>query len=148
MSQSKNQRDWEEGLKISRRRSELAVDLARNLCESCGWVWGYSGSSPVKVTAAANAIFVPERGGVERCFTLNSLLSKEGMEEVFFELIQRDLWEKFFLNWLDNVSVDPCYYEMGPPLSIGILTYRMWMTDTEGQAIAAIQTFEDDRKEG
>jgi len=147
MSQSENQRAWEEGLKISRRRSELAVDLARNLCESCGWVWGYSGSSPVKITKRADAVFVPERGGMERCFTLNSLLSPEGMKEVFYELMQKGLWEAFFRNYLDNVSCDPYYYDEGPPLSIGILTCYTFMYDIESQAIAAIQTFENDRKE-
>ena len=140
--------DWKASLEDSRRREKISAELAETLHLCCGWEWGYSAKESFKLSIPPNVIFHPERNGVQKCFTMSGLLSHAGMEEVFYELITRNLWEPFFRIWLDNRETDPFFFEEGPPFNVGIFTFYAFMGDQEGKAIAAQQTFnKNTRKE-
>jgi len=146
--QRKSQDEWEAALKDSKKRTDISAALAESLHFNCGWEWGYSIERSFKASMTPNAIFPPERQGMQKCFKLDELLSYSGMEEVFYELVTRGLWEPFFRIWLDNREDDPIFFEEGPPFSVGILTFYAFMGDQEGKAVAARQAFvENARKE-
>jgi len=140
--------EWEDSIDDSKRRIEISTKLSDVLHFHCGWEWGYSIKGSFKTSLPPNVIFPPARQGIQKCFKMDELLSHAGMEEVFYELVTRGLWEPFFRIWLDNREEDPFFFEEGPPLHIGILTFYAFMGDQEGKAVAARQALiENARKE-